>query len=188
MLTVLSRSQALAVPLDEAKLALRVDHSDDDDRIEALIRSETERFEAFCRRRMVRTEIEASFPNFAEPLVLPAEPLRQIVEVAYLDEEHVRQTVAPELYYTAQNEARQSEVRFADGFLAPMYSDRPYPVRVVFVAGFDDILATDAEEDFVIEDRDKICILQLVAALYDHGKAMTEAEMRSAMGDRRVLR
>jgi hypothetical protein len=188
VLTILSRSTALAVPLSEAKLALRVDHSDDDDRIESLIRSETGRFEAFCQRRLVRTEIEASFPNFVEPLVLPAEPFREILEVAYLDEAHVRQTVAPEFYYTAQNEAGQTEVRFADSFFAPLYSDRPYPVRVVFVAGLDDILETGADEDFLIEERDKICILQLVAALYDHGKAMTQSDMRATMGDRRVLR
>lgn len=188
MLTVLSRSTALAVPLAEAKLALRVDHSEDDDRIEALVRSETQRFEAFTQRRMVRTEIEASFCSFAEPLVLSASPLREISEVAYLDEDHARQTLDPALYYTATGEFGNPEVRFTDAFSAPMLSDRPYPVRVVFVAGYDDILATDADPDFLPEERDKICIMGLVYAIYDHGKPVPQSEMRATMGDRRIFR
>lgn len=188
MLTIISRSTALAVSLSEAKLALRVTHSDDDARIEALVRSETARFEAFCRRRLVMTEIEADFWSFCEPLVLGATPLREIVEVAYFDKDHARQIVDAALYYTATSATGEPEIRFSDAFAEPMLSDRPYPVRVVFRAGLDNILQSDAAPEFLPDERDKICILQLVAALYDHGKALTEAEMRAGMGDRRALR
>jgi hypothetical protein len=185
VLNILSRSTALAVPLAEAKLALRVDQSDDDDRIEALVRSETQRYEDFTRRRMVLTEIEASFCSFAEPLALGASPLRTVSEVAYLDGDHVRQTVDAAFYYTSRSSIGEPEIRFTDAFLAPMLSNRPYPVRVVFVAGLDDILASDADPDFLPEESDKASIMRLVSSIFDHGKFMTDSEMRAEMATRR---
>lgn len=188
MLTEIERTGGLAVDREEAKCALRVDHNDDDARIEALIRSETARFEAFARRRIVKVTLEASFCHFGEPIVIPASPVRSVVELAYLDELHVRRTVSGTSYYSTVNAIGETEIRFTSGWVAPMLSERERPVFVRFEAGLDDPAEPDAEAGFLIEERDKICILQLVAALYDHGKAMSESEMRQAMGDRRLFR
>ncbi len=188
MLIEIERASEIVIDLEEAKLALRVDHDDDDGRIEALIRSETARFESFTRRRLVKVTLEASFLDFGEPLVLPASPVRSIVELAYLNAQHARQTVAGSSYYTTRTATGETEIRFASGWIAPALSDRPRPVFVQFEAGLDLPGDTGADPAFLLEERDKICILQLVAALYDHGRAMTEAEMRGAMGDRRAFR
>lgn len=188
MLTEIERSSDLLIDREEAKCALRVDHDDDDGRIEALIRSETTRFESFTRRRLVKVTLEASFPDFGEPLVLPETPVRSIVELAYLDAQHARQTVLAPFYYPSQNAVGETEIRFATGWVAPLLSDRPRPVFVRFVAGLDKPGASGADPGFLLEERDKICILQLVASLYDHGKAMSESDMRAAMGDRRLFR
>jgi hypothetical protein len=188
VLTEIERASELLIDLEEAKQALRVDHDDDDGRIEALIRSETARFEAFARRRLVKVTLEASFLDFAEPIVLPVSPVRSIVELAYLDAQHARQTVAGSSYYTTTTAIGETEIRFASGWIAPALSDRPRPVFVQFEAGLDSPDATGADPAFLLEERDKICILQLVASLYDHGKSMTEADMRATMGDRRLFR
>jgi len=188
MLIRLSRPDGVAVDLETAKTALRVDHDDDDLRIAALIASETLRYEDFTQRVIVPTEFEAQFAGWCEPLVLPIGPVRSISAVVYLDEDHAEQTVDAADWYRAEG-STGAEIRFADSFDSPTLSDRPNPVRVRFVAGAY-LSASEASEsdELLIEPRDQTNIIMLVQRIYDTGEQLTDDDLRRMMGHRRVFR
>ena len=96
------------ITLAEAKNFLRVDHTDDDDLISALITAARSMCEEYTRRILVTTTIDEYFDQFPKNhwdghsniLYLSRGPVASISSVKYVDEIGSEQTISSSLYVT----------------------------------------------------------------------------------------
>jgi len=96
------------ITLAEAKNFLRVDHSDDDDLINALITAARSMCEEYTRRILVTTTIDEYFDQFPKNhwdghsniLYLSRGPVASISSVKYVDEIGSEQSISSSLYVT----------------------------------------------------------------------------------------
>lgn len=189
MLKRMSTPSGLAVSLADLKEALRITHDDDDNLLENHIRGQTKRYEEFTGRMMLPIELEYRTDCWREPITLPAYPVRDVSAVVWLDENHVEQTLAEgDWYYVTTSLG--AEVWFTDSFDWPILSDRPQSVRVRFDAGYDDPASTGAGADpeTTPEAVDAGLIEFMVGRIYDSGQPITDDELRSKAGHRRIFR
>lgn len=185
MLIRLSTPEGLAAPLEDVKEALRVLTDDDDQLLTRLIRQETTRYEDFTGRIMLPTELEWRTSGWYYPRILPTWPIREITEVAYLDADHVEQVLNASEWYRADTD-EGVEVGYSGAFSSPSLSDRPYPVRVRFIAGYDEPGTSGAEIES--DPQDQGVITAMVGWLYDRGEAMSDDLLRRMAGNRRIFR
>jgi uncharacterized phiE125 gp8 family phage protein len=137
MLTRLSVPAGSAVPLDEIKAHVIVDHADDDALLEGYTAAAVRFFEDHTGRFMLPIDLELRLDRWCEPIILPAAPVRAVTEVAYLDADGVEQVLgAGEWYFVRTEEG--GRVRFTGSFARPPLSDREGAVLVRFEAGTDD--------------------------------------------------
>lgn len=189
MLIRLSNPSGLAVPLDQLKLALRVDTDDDDTRLATLIRAETMRYEDFTGRLMLPIDCDYQFERWTDPLCIPVTPIRFVVSVAYLNASNIETTLdAGDWYEVTSDEG--VEIRFTDAFDSPPLSDREYPVRVTFQAGYDEegVSGSGDDPELAPVKQDQVNITRMVQRIYDLDEVMKDDEMRWAMGNRRIFR
>ena len=190
MLMKRSTAAGLAVALDTVKDALRVssDVTEDDDRLEQLIRSETARYEAFTGRVLLPTTYRLSLSGWGFPVCLPVMPVRAVTGVTYLDAEHVEQTLSVGAWY-ATEAAPQWSVDLVSNAGLPVLSDRPWPVRVAFEAGHDDPAASGGGDDALLAPRpeDADAIIHMVGVIFDQGFPLDFDSMRKMFGARRVI-
>lgn len=189
MLIRLSVPAALAVPLADVKLALRIDFDDDDDRLESLILAETQRYEDFTGRIMAPVDLEYRFDRWGDPLCIPVAPVREVTEVVYLDSANVEQTVSASDWYSLTTD-EGVEVWFNDTFSIPTLTTRGQAVRVRFRAGYDQPNASGSGDDPELASNavDRINIIRMVQCIYDLDELMPDIEMIRTMGNRRIFR
>jgi uncharacterized phiE125 gp8 family phage protein len=127
------------VTLAEARLHLRVDTTDEDVLIAALIRTARELAEARTRRALVTQTIEALFPAFpCGPLELPRPPLQAVTWVRYYDTTDVEFTVSAATY-SVDTASLLGRVVLRDGQSWPATTLRPlHGVIVRYTAGYGD--------------------------------------------------
>lgn len=82
----------------EAKLHLRVDVTDDDALIDALIQAAREWVENYCRRSLVQRTLELRLDGFPAEILLPRGPVISLTSVKYTDQGGTLQTVSASLY------------------------------------------------------------------------------------------
>lgn len=185
MLIRLSTPEGLAAPLEDVKGALRVLTNDDDQLLTRLIRQETTRYEDFTGRIMLPTDLEWRADSWREPICVPVFPIRDVTAVVYMDDAHAEQTLDPGDWYQVETDSG-IELRFTDAFSSPSLSDRPYPVRVLFSAGYDEPGTSGAEIES--EPQDQGVITAMVGWLYDRDEAMSDDLLRRMAGNRRIFR
>jgi uncharacterized phiE125 gp8 family phage protein len=128
----------LPVSLDAAKRRLRVDTSDEDDDIAALLRECVSIVEGETGRQLAESTIEAVFPRFpcnGEPLRLPRPPLRSVVSLTYFDPAGVQQTLLNTAYWVASS-FEPGQLVPASGSWPDTHSTRPEAVVVRYTAGY----------------------------------------------------
>jgi uncharacterized phiE125 gp8 family phage protein len=189
MLIRLSTPSGLAVPLADVKEALRVSTSADDNKLTRLIRSETTRYEDFTGRIMLPTELEWRTSGWYYPQIIPTWPIREITEVAYLDVDHVEQVLDAADWYRADTD-EGVEIGYTDAFSSPALSDRPNPVRLRFVAGYDEPGVSGSSDDPELDpvEQDQGVITAMVGWLHDRDEPMSDDLLRRMAGNRRIFR
>lgn len=137
--------------LDDAKLRMRVEVTDDDALIPELIEAATDEVENYLHRALItQTWVMrlGCFPRNSEQLRLPKPPLQSISSITYIDLAGDSQTWSNTLYSVSKPAGPQAE----PGFIIPVFSES-YPttraqwdaVTVTFVAGYGDA-STDIPE------------------------------------------
>lgn len=129
------------ITLDEAKLHLRVDTSDEDDYIDALITQARTFLENQTRRAFIDTEFVLSLDEFPDEIRPPRGNLLGVTTIKYYDTDGVQQTLSSGLY--------QVDTASVPGRIVPAYGEvwpdtqvRINAVEVTYDAGFTD----DADE------------------------------------------
>lgn len=98
MLRTITPPSGLAVSLTDAKLHLRVDGSDEDSYITALISVAQGMIESATQRRLVPQTLEWVLQEFRRELVLPVAPAQAVVSIKYIDTTGTQQTLDPSDY------------------------------------------------------------------------------------------
>lgn len=127
---------ATPVTLAEAKAHLRVDHSDDDALITALIEAATGHLDGWTGvlgRALVTQTWTQAFDVFLDPLRLPL-PAKTIASITYVNTTGATTTVSSDDYVLAAD-ALGSFVETAYGVTWPDARDQARAVTVTFTAG-----------------------------------------------------
>ena len=126
------------VSLDDAKVHLRVDGTDDDDLItmlEAAAEAHLDGYSGVLGRCLIDQVWRQDFVGFDWCLRLPFPDVSAIGSVKYYDTDNVQQTIDSANYQLLEDE-RSSFVQFTSTFSWPSTYYRPDPVSVQFTAGY----------------------------------------------------
>lgn len=145
----------------EAKTWMRVDSTTDDDLISRLLRRADDYVERFTSRQILADTRTEYFDTFADPLILPRPPLKEIISVKYLDVNGTEQTLATSVY-SRDKIAEPGCVRLAYGQSWPATRDVKNAVYVEYTCGY----ATPVTSSYVLN--------YLVAVGYPHLFAVDE--------------
>lgn len=132
--------QPTAEPLsvDEVKLHLRIDGTDEDDWIEPQITAARQAAENFCNRYIAEQGVEMRVPAWPCSVgydQLPGSyPAREVV-VKYIDSDGAEQTLDPALY-VVQDFSAPSRLRHAYGQSWPPARYEPEAIRITYTAGY----------------------------------------------------
>lgn len=136
-LAVTSYSAVCPLSLADAKKHLRVDHSDDDDSIQAVIEAAFEMIERRTGRafREQNCQLKLSeFPAGNDPLYLPKPPVLSVSSILYRDSNNVSQTLNSALY-VVQTAAIPGQIIPTYGTSWPTALDNPESVIITYSAG-----------------------------------------------------
>lgn len=167
-LTIVTPPAEEPVSLTEAKNHLRVDLSDDDSLISALIVAAREHAEAITRRAFITQTLKLSldaFPANNGPIYVPMPPLQSVNSLKYFDTDGVEQTLNEGKDYLVDNESEPGRITPAPDTGWPATQNRPNAVSVEFVAGFGD--ASKVPQGI------KQAILLMVGHWYENREAVT---------------
>lgn len=138
-LKLITAAAALAVSLAEAKAHLRVDTSDDDTLITAMITAATESAEQITGRAIMPQTWELTLDAFPDAFELTRVPVASITSVVYADTNGDDQTLSALLYSLDNNDD------FGPTYVVPAYDtewpdtrDQINAVKVRYVAGYTD--------------------------------------------------
>ncbi len=127
------------VTLAEAKVYLRIDTSDDDATISALITAAREYCESFQNRAYITQTWELSFDSFPPmPIKLPRPPLISVESIKYIDNTGAETTLDPS-DYVLDTYSEPGRIAFNYGKCWPSVTLQPVnAVRIRYTAGYGD--------------------------------------------------
>src|SRR5690554_1355221 len=130
------------VTLNEAKLYLRVDATDEDALISSLVVSAREHVEGFQGRSLVTQTWRLSLDRFPRGRVicLPRPPLRSVENITYVAPDGSQQTLDASLY-NVDVASEPGRVILKEDQAWPEVADVPGAVQVEYAAGYGDASA-----------------------------------------------
>ncbi|MBK5203857.1 MAG: phage head-tail connector protein [Polaromonas sp.] len=138
-LKLITAATVLAVDLVSAKAHLRVDVSDDDTLITAMITAATEAAEQMTGRALMAQTWELTLDAFPSALELTRVPVQSITSVTYADSTGASTVLAAPLY------ALDNADEFGFAYVVPVYAgvwpetrDEINAIKVRYVAGYAD--------------------------------------------------
>lgn len=157
---------AAVVATSDAKLWMRVTHSDEDAVIASLITRATNYVENETRRQLINATYTFSFDMFPHGDVIysPVSPLGSVTSIAYLDADGASQTLATSVYGvdTIRDPGR---IYLKSGQEWPSTLDQEQAVTITAVAGYG-TASTDVPEPLIQ------AVLMLAAHYYEHREAV----------------
>lgn len=193
MLVPIANPDGLVVSVDDAKKRLRVDHDDDNDDIEAMIRAATSRFQHRTGRVLLPTEYEFRLTGWNDSQVA-VNPVRQIDDalVTYVDANGSDGELDAALW-ALRSCGRSWRLAFKSGL--PALGDAEYPVILRLSAGYDDPEALGDDPALLPDPRDRQAVLMLVGHWYLNRSSASEKELTSVpagfddlVAERRIYR
>lgn len=166
-LSLVTAAAVEPVTLAEAKAHLRIEPTDDDTLITALIVAARDWCESYANRQYIEATwkytLDESFPDVIE---LPRPPLLSVTNIKYYDDDGVLQTMSASIY--------QVSISGVCGFVKPAY-DQSWPavreqydcIQVTYKAGYGSAAAN-------VPETAKVAIKMLVAHLYNNREAAVE--------------
>lgn len=169
----------------EAKEHLRVDHTVDDDLIDAYVQAATDMVDAQwgeLGRALVTQRWQLTLSTFPASgvIILPVPPVQQVTGITYYDTDDAEQTLAADIYRLTTNDeyARLDKVAGASW---PATYDRADAVAVQYDAGYGDA-ASDVPEGI------RLAVRLMVAHWYENRAAVAEQSMTALpLGIRSIL-
>ncbi len=155
----------------EAKAHARVDITDDDTLITALIVAARRWCEQFTRRAFITQTWELYLDGFPTEFRLPYPPLQSITKIDYTDLDGATQTLAT-TEYTVDAKSEPGRVVEAWQKTWPATRDVPNAVIAEFKAGYGDAAAS-------VPEQAKLAIKMLVAHLYENRESTAPAMIHS---------
>lgn len=172
MIKTITPPAAEPVTLAEAKLHLRVDHTDEDALIGMLIASARSQAETRTGRRLMAQTVEARQPRFsANNRIADVAPIRSVVAVEYLDYLGALQTMDPSGYRLSDEDA----LICAPNISWPNHQIAPDAVRIRVECGW----LTAAEVPAEIRQ----WVLLRVATAYANREAVVEGQLSTLPRD-----
>jgi uncharacterized phiE125 gp8 family phage protein len=135
MLNLASAPASEPVSLAEAKTHMRIDHSDDDTYITALIPAARKRIEQVTRRALIDQTWEMHLNWFPDLIEVPRPPLSSVTSITYLDDNGASQTLASSVY-TVDTDSQPGRIYEAYDQSWPTTYAVPKAIKVTFVAGY----------------------------------------------------
>jgi len=121
--------------LAEAKLHLRYESTDEDDRITSLIKAARIHAEMFTGKAMITQTFTWKLDGFPTYFRVPRSPLQSVTSIAYLDANNASQTLASSVY-SVDTYSVQPRIVLAFNQVWPVTYDAIDCVTVTFVAGY----------------------------------------------------
>ena len=181
-LKTISVAPHFPVTLADAKLFCNLTSSWQDATVNTAIAAATE----FVSERVSQTLVETTFRFdmaawWFGVLAIPAAPVRDVAQVAYLDATLIEQVVDP-ANYDWYRTTEGANLCFISTFSHPTVTlDRPDAVRVTFAAGYDDPTAPGADPELLPLAKIKQAMLMLIKHWYDNrGMDTGSPEVRAA--------
>jgi uncharacterized phiE125 gp8 family phage protein len=150
----------------EAKLHLRVSHSDEDTHIARLVAAARRRCETETRRALVTQTWELTLQDWPcdERIILPLPPAQSITSITYVDSNGATQTIASSVYKLSVGTPGIISLKDDQSWPYDL-RDEADPITVRFVAGYG--AASTVPESL------KAGILVLVGTLYENREDVT---------------
>lgn len=168
-LKLITAATVLAVSLIEAKAHLRVDVSDDDALITAMITTATEAAEQITGRAIMLQTWELTLDAFEDMLELTRVPVASVTSLIYTDIDGASQTYSSGAYVLSNYDD------FGPAYVVPAYNtewpatrDQINAVKVRYVAGYANAAA--------VPESIKSWIKLQVGAMYENREAETERQ------------
>lgn len=133
-LTLNTAAASNPVSLSEAKAHLRVDGTDEDTLISALIDAATNVVQEQTGRAMVAQTWDYQIAKPVKRVMLPLAPVASITAMTYFDTDDAEQSLTVGDYYLFKGEDR-AYVEPKDTTDWPSMEDRPDALKITFVAG-----------------------------------------------------
>lgn len=153
------------VTLADAKSHLRIDTTDEDAYLSALIKAAREKLEQDMRRAFVQQIWEMFMDCFPDEITIPLPPLVSVTSVKYLDTAGTEQTLATS-EYVVDAKSEPGRIALAYGKSWPSTRDTVNAVTVRFVAGYGAAGATNSEQK--VPDGIRHAVKFLVAHWYEN--------------------
>lgn len=170
-LTLVSPAPAYPVSRDEAKAQLRLDSTDDDALVDALIAVATMHLDGrdgWLGRALVMQTWDLQMHRFPGVIDVPLPPLRSISSITYLDSNNVSQTLAASKYQVDRNGQWRARIKPAYGETWPSTYDVWNAVTVRFVAGYEPGEGSPTDYAENVPRPIKQAILLMVAHWYEN--------------------
>lgn len=140
----ISNPAAEPVTLAEAKAHLRVDSSDEDALISAMIAAARESAEHETGRTVISTTWRLTLDQFPTSIQLPMPRVTGVTVIEYVDDAGVTQALAPAGYQLIADSEYEAWIEPAYGYGWPAVRAQAEAVRVTYVAGWANAAAVPA--------------------------------------------
>ena len=165
MLQLITAPTSEPVTLAEQKLHSRVDISDDDTYISALITAARQYAEGYQHRALLTQTWRLTLDYFPSVIMVPMPPLRSVTSIQYLDSVGTLQTLSSSAYVVGTDGA-PGLIYPVFGTQFPVAQAQLQSVKVTFQAGYD-----------TVPQATKAAIMMIADHLYRNRAAVTEGSL-----------